>query len=194
MFVPPTKLHRYCRSKRDTANKHTAQHRAICSAQAALGMINSLFAPNHGPLFPAPFTCTSVAGGVRRPRSGALVSNTSFYVTFLRAHIEQTRPHLIMSIFPGMYVAADLRKLPRENYGKSAFLVTCRCYGKTRVWKFTMRVFQSKTYYDGEYFHRLFLSLTGISDAKNKNHPLWDQKSSLFLGSEIIEARNQQIW
>ena len=46
----------------------------------------------------------------------------------------------------------------------------------------------------GEYFHRLFLSLTGIFDAENKNHPLWDQKSSLFLGSEIIEARNQRIW
>ena len=28
-----------------------------------------------------------------------------------------------------------------------------------------------------------FYFLTGISDAKNKNNPLWDQKSSLFLGS-----------
>ena len=45
-----------------------------------------------------------------------------------------------------------------------------------------------------EIFSRLFLSLTGISDDKNKNYPLWDQKSSLLLGSEIIEARNQRIW
>ena len=51
-----------------------------------------------------------------------------------------------------------------------------------------------KTNYYGEYFERLFLSLTGISDAKNKNHPLWDRKSSLFLGSEIIEARNKRFW
>ena len=54
---------------------------------------------------------------------------------------------------------------------------------------------RTKTYYYGEYFHRLFLSLTGISDAEKKNiHNEWDQKSSLFLGSEIIEARNQRIW
>ena len=51
-----------------------------------------------------------------------------------------------------------------------------------------------KTNCYGKYFERLFLSLTGISDAKNVNHPLWDQKSSLFLGSEVIEARNQRIW
>ena len=51
-----------------------------------------------------------------------------------------------------------------------------------------------KTKYYGRYFRQLFLSSTGISDAKNKNHPLWDQKSSLFLGSEIVEARNQRIW
>ena len=52
----------------------------------------------------------------------------------------------------------------------------------------------SKTNYYGKYFERLFLSLTGISDAKNKNHPLWDHKSSSFVGSEKIEARNQRIW
>ena len=39
-----------------------------------------------------------------------------------------------------------------------------------------------------------YFSLTWISDAKNKYRPLWDQKSSLFLGSKIIEARNQRIW
>ena len=48
-----------------------------------------------------------------------------------------------------------------------------------------------------ECFDRLFLSLKGISNAKNKTihykYLVWDQKSSLFLGSEIIEAKNQQI-
>ena len=51
----------------------------------------------------------------------------------------------------------------------------------------------TKTNYYGNYFERLFLSLAGISDAKKKTHPPWDQKSSLFLGSEIIEPRNQRI-
>ena len=49
----------------------------------------------------------------------------------------------------------------------------------------------------GNIFQRLFLSLTGISDAKNKTtskYTLSDDKSSLFLGSEITEARNQRIW
>ena len=83
LFFPPRNLPPYCRSERNTGNKRahsTAEHnRAICSAQAPLGIITSLFAPNnHGPL-PAPFTCfsgirpcTSVAGDVSRPRSGAL--------------------------------------------------------------------------------------------------------------------------
>ena len=39
-----------------------------------------------------------------------------------------------------------------------------------------------------------FLSSTGISDAEKKAHPLWDHKLTLYLGSEIIEARNQRIW
>ena len=43
--------------KRDI-NKHTAQRRAISSAQALGIIINSLFAPNnHGPLLPAPCIC-----------------------------------------------------------------------------------------------------------------------------------------
>ena len=77
MCPPPRKYRTYCRSER-FINKHTAQRRAISSAQAPLGIIiNSLFAPNnHGPLLPAPFiymlqllnSCilpsTSVAGGV----------------------------------------------------------------------------------------------------------------------------------
>ena len=85
MFLPPRKLHPYCRSERDTANKHTAHHRAICSLQAALGIFNSLFAPNHGPLLSAPFAyfscillCASVAAG-SRPRSGALVRMQKAY-------------------------------------------------------------------------------------------------------------------
>ena len=82
MFTPPRKLHPYCRSERDTANKHTAQ-RSACSAEAALDIINSLCAPNHGPLFSALFTCfscilpcASLAGDVSRPRSGALEEYT----------------------------------------------------------------------------------------------------------------------
>ena len=43
-----------CRSERDIVNKHTAQHTAVSSAQAALGSIKSLLAPNHGPLLSAP--------------------------------------------------------------------------------------------------------------------------------------------
>ena len=44
--TPVTKAH-------STATEH---NRAICSAQAALGIIKSLFAPNRGPLLSAPFT------------------------------------------------------------------------------------------------------------------------------------------
>ena len=81
----PRKLHTYWRSEREIANKHTAQHRAIRSAYtAALGIIKLLDAPNHGSLLSAAFTfscslpCASVAGGVSRPRSGALVYITLF--------------------------------------------------------------------------------------------------------------------
>ena len=53
LFFPPRKLPPYCRSKRNTVKKSThstAEHnRATCSAQAALGIIKSLFAPDHGP-------------------------------------------------------------------------------------------------------------------------------------------------
>ena len=48
---PPRKYHTYCRSERDIANKHTARRRAVSSAPAPLGVINSVFAPNHrGPI------------------------------------------------------------------------------------------------------------------------------------------------
>ena len=42
-----------------TSTQHSAQHRATIysSAQALLGIINSLVAPNHGPLLSAPVTC-----------------------------------------------------------------------------------------------------------------------------------------
>ena len=83
MFSPPRKLHPYCRSERDTANKRTAHHRAICSAQAAPRIIKSLFAPNHGPLLSATFTyfscilpSASVAGDVSRQQMGSLVHHT----------------------------------------------------------------------------------------------------------------------
>ena len=76
----PTQFSPVLPIERDTASKHTTQHRAISSAQAALGIVKSLFAPNHGPLLSAPVTCfncilpcASVAGVVSRPRSGALV-------------------------------------------------------------------------------------------------------------------------
>ena len=41
LFIsPPRKVHSYCRSERDIASKHTAQHRAISSAQVPiLGVI-----------------------------------------------------------------------------------------------------------------------------------------------------------
>ena len=72
--------HPYCRAEHDIANEHTAQHKAISSAQVALGIIKSLVAPNHGPLLAAPsalsciLPCASVAGSISRPRSGALVT------------------------------------------------------------------------------------------------------------------------
>ena len=84
ILCPPRKLDSYCTSDRDTAIKHTAQRRAMSSAQAALGIINSLFAPRHGPHLSAPCTCyscivpcVSVAGGVRRPLNGAHVQDSN---------------------------------------------------------------------------------------------------------------------
>ena len=83
MFPPPRKLHTYYRPERDIANKHTAHRRAISSAQATLGIISSPFAPTHGPVLSAPFTCfncvlpfANIAGGVSHPRSGALLEHT----------------------------------------------------------------------------------------------------------------------
>ena len=88
VFSPTQITSGCCRSERDTANKHTVQHRALSSAQAARDTINSLFAPNHGPLISSPFTCVScilpcasVAGGVSRPRSGALVLSTTCHAS-----------------------------------------------------------------------------------------------------------------
>ena len=90
--VSPRKLPPYCRSERNTGNKSTQHSWAQQSnlLWAALGIIKSLFAPNHGSLLSAPFTCfwlhsslpcASVAGGVSRPRSGALVR------TYFEVHI-----------------------------------------------------------------------------------------------------------
>ena len=63
-------LHPYCRSERNIASEHTAQHRAISSAlQVVFGMIKSLVESNHGSVLSAPvtfFSCilprASVAG------------------------------------------------------------------------------------------------------------------------------------
>ena len=77
------KIHPYWRSERGVASKHTAQHRAVSSA-VSLAIIKSLVVPKHGPLLFAPFTfcCilprASIAGGVSRPRSGALAQNTNY--------------------------------------------------------------------------------------------------------------------
>ena len=77
------KIHWCCRSQRDIDKKQTTQHRAISSAQVALGIIQSLVAANNGLLSPAPFTfscivsCASAAAGVSRLRSGALVVVTT---------------------------------------------------------------------------------------------------------------------
>ena len=103
MFPPPRKYHTYCRSERDI-NKHTAQRRAISSAQAPLGIIiNALFAPNnHGPLLPAPFIsmfqllnscilpCASVAGGV-----SSLAEQSPVF------SLEHTEYHQVLGEVPG---------------------------------------------------------------------------------------------
>ena len=52
----PRKLHPYFRSEGDIANTHTTEHSTgqsalLCSADVARGVIKSLVAPNHGPLF-----------------------------------------------------------------------------------------------------------------------------------------------
>ena len=79
----PRKLHSDCPSERDITNKHIVQTSAISSAYVALGNIKSLATPNYGPFLSAPFTiscilpCVSVAGGVSRPRGGALVILTA---------------------------------------------------------------------------------------------------------------------
>ena len=66
-----------------TANKHTAQHRLISSAQVALGIVKSLDARNHGPLASHLVTCVlpyaSVADGVSREWNGAARCQASEY-------------------------------------------------------------------------------------------------------------------
>ena len=77
------KLRLCCRPELDTASKH----RAISSAQVALGIVKSLVAPNHGPLLSASFIfcslldCASAADGCR-PRSGALLNTCAFIQGF----------------------------------------------------------------------------------------------------------------
>ena len=80
-------IHPCCRSERDIVSKRISQHKAISSAQVAIGIVKSLVEPNHGPLISAPFTCccmlpcASVACGVSRPQDGALVVHTRHLAT-----------------------------------------------------------------------------------------------------------------
>ena len=101
VLVSPTrKSHSYCQSECDIANKHKALHRAISSAQVALGITKSLVAPNHGPLLSAPFafSCVlpyaSVPGGVSRLPSGALCISYSSILMF-RSSGDCARPKLL---------------------------------------------------------------------------------------------------
>ena len=68
-------------------NKHRSQHRPTSSAQVALGIMKSLVAPNHGSLSALVTTCcilcASIAGGVSRLRSGALVYGYHFWFVLL---------------------------------------------------------------------------------------------------------------
>ena len=57
LFFPLRNVPPYCRPERNTVNKahSTAEHnKAICSAQAAFGIIKSMFAPNLGLFFLPP--------------------------------------------------------------------------------------------------------------------------------------------
>ena len=70
----------YTRTADQNVSSPSTQHSTTSSAQAALGIVNALVAPKHGLLLSALFTCfscmlpsASEAGGVNRPRSGALV-------------------------------------------------------------------------------------------------------------------------
>ena len=81
LYVSPhRRLHPYCRSARDIANKHTAQctqHRATInsSAQAAaLGIVTSLVPPNHGPLVSVPFTYALLEFSLSRERSSCTLN------------------------------------------------------------------------------------------------------------------------
>ena len=60
-FFSRPKLHPHCRSECAITNKHTAVHRTgqlLIGEQAALGIIDSLIAPKHGPLLFLPPLCT----------------------------------------------------------------------------------------------------------------------------------------
>ena len=67
------------------ASTHSTAQATGSAYKAALGIIKSLDAPNHGPLLSAAFTsscilpCASVLGGVSRPRSGALIATSNYF-------------------------------------------------------------------------------------------------------------------
>ena len=110
------KLRPYCRPERDIAYKHTAQDRAISSAQVALGIIKSLVASNHGPLLSALFAClvyilpcASEAGGVIRPWNGALAM---IYNTAIRKGTHST---WVRAIFVNRKLKSDMVPVACDN-------------------------------------------------------------------------------
>ena len=82
----------------------TAQHRAISSAQAVLGIPKSLVTPKHVPFLSAPFhiycvfPCASVASGVSRLRSGVRVDIFFSHISFIFSA-------LFLSSYPSQHVA-----------------------------------------------------------------------------------------
>ena len=99
-------IHSYCRSERGIANKHTAQHRAITSAQVPLGTVLNCFLSPIMDLFFLPpsrciLHCASVAGGSDAARGGKPLSSQYYcccdvpgmYDTAERQHERAERIH-----------------------------------------------------------------------------------------------------
>ena len=76
-----SQINTFGQSKRDLASKHTAQHRAIRSAQLALRIIKSLFTPNHRSLLSdsLEFRCISLRGRSGRRQPPAERSPCTYY-------------------------------------------------------------------------------------------------------------------
>ena len=116
---PPCKLHPYCRSERDIANKHTAsaQHRATSSAQAAaLGIINKLVAPNHGPLLSVPFTYVLVAFVLARAKLAASAADRSPFMVYIYPINTLCRDRGLVTCSP-LHIRPCLRRTLVSNTG-----------------------------------------------------------------------------